>query len=76
MTEFTDDPKFLAELKVTPPKHPIMFAGWDGCVSWASQKPECIEQFLSDTGAKSFNRNDRASMLVFVDWVTRTVWGE
>lgn len=76
MSDFLEDSQFLAELKRSPPDNPIMFAGWSGCVSWASRKPECIVGFRTDTGAISFNRDDRETMLAFTDWVTLNIWGE
>jgi hypothetical protein len=76
MSDFLTDEGFLSELKKPLPTNPLMFAGWAGCVEWASKHPMHVAMYKHDTGATAFDRTNRSDMLVFTDWVTEFVWGD
>lgn len=75
MNNFLEDEQFLSELKQMLPDNPVMFAGWVGCVDWASRHDKIPTLYTRDTG-RVLDRDYRASMLAFTDWVTQYVWGD
>ena len=76
MKDFFEDQSFIAELEFEVPDNPVMFAGWRGCMEWASRKTELVESYKTERGLDSFDPTNRSDMLLFVDWANEMIWGE